>query len=147
DLLRRYSWPGNVRELEHVVERSVLLNREAPALDLKHLPPDLVERAEAGAKGAAPSSLVRLGHESEGESVLSVELPAEPIAWDDLERGILEATLRICGGNVSAAARRLRLGRGQLRYRMRRLGIDVPDQTRYRPRRRSRRRRSHPRVA
>ncbi|MBS1665373.1 MAG: sigma 54-interacting transcriptional regulator [Bacteroidetes bacterium] len=29
DQITRYDWPGNIRELEHVIERSVLLNKES----------------------------------------------------------------------------------------------------------------------
>jgi len=37
DKLKAYSWPGNVRELEHLIERSVLLNR-GKTLTTIHIP-------------------------------------------------------------------------------------------------------------
>jgi transcriptional regulator with PAS, ATPase and Fis domain len=42
--LMAYDWPGNIRELRHVVERAVLLCDDA-AIDLNHLPPEIVNSA------------------------------------------------------------------------------------------------------
>jgi two-component system response regulator HydG len=47
ELFQRYDWPGNVRELQHVVERAVLLGRQAELLPAD-LPKLLVEREHAG---------------------------------------------------------------------------------------------------
>ena len=44
--LMAYDWPGNIRELRHVVERAVLLCDDA-AIDLNHLPPEIVNSAAA----------------------------------------------------------------------------------------------------
>jgi len=44
--LMAYDWPGNIRELRHVVERAVLLCDDA-AIDLNHLPPEIVNSTTA----------------------------------------------------------------------------------------------------
>ena len=44
--LMAYDWPGNIRELRHVVERAVLLCDDA-AIDLNHLPPEIVNGTAA----------------------------------------------------------------------------------------------------
>jgi DNA-binding NtrC family response regulator len=49
DELRRYAWPGNIRELQNVVERAVILAREA--IDSSHLSLESVADA-LSAKGA-----------------------------------------------------------------------------------------------
>ena len=145
EALQAYPWPGNVRELDHVLERSVLLNRGRTILAIDDLPPDLVARSAARETEAAGrvGVIATGGDGPEGEG-LTVELPARPVAWDDIERAVLQAALAAAGGNVSGAARRLGLGRGQLRYRMGRLGIEIPGPARYRPRRRMRRRKPQP---
>jgi DNA-binding NtrC family response regulator len=138
EVLQRYPWPGNVRELEHVMERCGLLHPQVAELDVCHLPADLTVGPERGVPegGCEPGkTVIRF----DGEGVL-VELPDRPVRWDDVERAILRAALRATGGNVSEAARRLGLGRGQFRYRIQRLGLEVPGPRRYRPRRRMRRR-------
>lgn len=44
--LMAYNWPGNIRELQHVIERAVLLCDDA-AIDLNHLPPEIVNSTAA----------------------------------------------------------------------------------------------------
>ena len=44
--LMAYDWPGNIRELRHVIERAVLLCDDA-AIDLNHLPPEIVNSTAA----------------------------------------------------------------------------------------------------
>jgi DNA-binding protein Fis len=48
-----------------------------------------------------------------------------------IERSILERALNLCEGNVTKAARLLRLSRDTLRYRIERLGLkeSVPSQS------------------
>jgi two-component system response regulator HydG len=83
--LEGYSWPGNVRELENVVERAVVLTREAP-LDVTDLPEEVA--------GATPLP----------EGVMSVRL-GTPLA--EVEKRLLEATLRATKGNKTLTARLL----------------------------------------
>jgi DNA-binding NtrC family response regulator len=44
--LEQHVWPGNIRELRNVIERATIL-AEGEFIELKHLPPTLVARAEA----------------------------------------------------------------------------------------------------
>ncbi|HEX8914188.1 MAG TPA: sigma-54 dependent transcriptional regulator [Humisphaera sp.] len=50
DALRRHSWPGNVRELRNLVERAVLVCREA-TVDTHDFPPGVLNRVGAVAIG------------------------------------------------------------------------------------------------
>jgi two-component system response regulator HydG len=83
--LEGYSWPGNVRELENVVERAVVLARGA-SLDVTDLPEEVA--------GATPLP----------EGVMSVRL-GTPLA--EVEKRLLEATLRATKGNKTLTARLL----------------------------------------
>ncbi len=40
DAIKAYQWPGNIRELRHLLERAIVFCDE-PAIDLKHLPPEI----------------------------------------------------------------------------------------------------------
>ncbi len=104
--LGAYPWPGNVRELAHVVERAVLLSHGEP-----------IDRGAL----ALPATPVRVTVQAGGD--VEVELPAGGIDLERVERRILERTLEISGGNVSAAARLLGIGREALRYRMQKFGL------------------------
>jgi two-component system response regulator HydG len=83
--LEGYSWPGNVRELENVVERGVVLARGSQ-IDLADLPEEIA--------GAAPLP----------EGTLSVRI-GTPLA--EVEKRLLEATLRATKGNKTLTARLL----------------------------------------
>jgi two-component system response regulator HydG len=83
--LEGYSWPGNVRELENVVERGVVLAR-GTAVDVTDLPEDVA--------GATPLP----------EGVFTVRI-GTPLA--EVEQRLLEATLRVTGGNRTRAAKLL----------------------------------------
>jgi DNA-binding NtrC family response regulator len=103
--LLNYTWPGNVRELRQLVERAAILAADcAMTADDLHLP--LKKRAAAG----------------NAEHSISLNL-ADSVDLDAVEKDIILATLRYCGGNVSEAARKLKIGREALRYRINKYSI------------------------
>lgn len=83
--LERYTWPGNVRELENAMERAVVLARE-DAVRFVDLPPAVRNAAAA----AVP----------EGQRLTFT--PGTPLR--DVERRMIEATLRQCNGDRALAA-------------------------------------------
>jgi two-component system response regulator HydG len=85
DRLEAYAWPGNVRELENVIERSVLLARK-DRIDAEDLPEEVM-----GVKRPPRDAIL--------------ELIGTPLA--DIERRLLDETLRITGGNKTQAAKLL----------------------------------------
>ncbi len=106
-------WPGNVRQLKNVLERAMLVECDE-WVDVKHLrvnssdvtlPAPALKRAIAN-----PLDQVQ-GLAGEGASLAEAEQKA-------IKSALVEAK-----GNVSAAARILRINRGKLRYRMDKLGI------------------------
>ena len=85
DRLEAYAWPGNVRELENLIERSVLLARK-DRIDAEDLPEEVM-----GVKRPPRDAIL--------------ELIGTPLA--DIERRLLDETLRITGGNKTQAAKLL----------------------------------------
>ena len=98
--LRAYPWPGNVRELRNFVERLHLLSDPGP-LRVAGEPP--------GLPADDPKSQPAIG-------VLSYRELCE-----EAERKILREALARCGGNVAAAARLLKVDRGNLHRRIKAL--------------------------
>jgi DNA-binding NtrC family response regulator len=98
--LTGYDWPGNVRELRNVVERLCIL-REGKAVRLEDLPPAI----RAGR--AAPA----------GGDTLAVPLD-RPL--DEVVDLVVDAVLRAEGGNLTRAARRLKVSVRTLQRRARR---------------------------
>lgn len=103
-LLAGHPFPGNVRELENILERASAL-ADGEVIEARHI----VLRERPRAEGPPPSAA--------GEGPLSRYL-------EDLERARLRETLAACRGNRNEAARRLGLTPRQLRYRLKKLGLE-----------------------
>jgi two-component system response regulator AtoC len=97
-LLRNYSWPGNVRELKNVIERAILLEAEDELLP-EHLPTE-----------------ISMG-ESPAESGLDMESldGLYPLGLKEMEKILINRTLKETNGNKSKAARILGISRQTLR--------------------------------
>ena len=101
DALLRYSFPGNVRELENMLERAVTLCASGVIA-----PGDLHMRELSDAT-AVPASVGKLGEQVE-----------------DVQRQAIVEALEKTRYNKTAAAKLLGLSFRQLRYRIKKLGID-----------------------
>jgi len=111
--LLKYRWPGNVRELRNQMERIVLLVDDDVVL---------AEHFTAGEGESGPKS-VRVKATAEA-GALQVSLPPEGVPLADLECAILREALKNSEGNVSRAARYLRISRQTFMYRMKKHGIE-----------------------
>jgi two-component system, NtrC family, response regulator AtoC len=109
-LLEKQPWPGNVREIVNFCERIVLMSPNATVIT----PEDLPERAMV--------DRVLRGVRSDAGSRLRLDVP-DGIHLAEIERAAIESALEKSRGNVSAAAGSLGIGRGQLRYKMEKLGV------------------------
>ncbi len=131
EALQAYDWPGNVRELENMIERGVILADDGASLDVQHLfsggevLPDLApatvmprlpqaDEAHRPASDAAPIDTAQRQLDA---------LLAEAGSLDGIETLMMQHALRQTGGNASAAARLLGLGRGQFEYRRKKRGV------------------------
>jgi nitrogen regulation protein NR(I) len=119
DILSAYGWPGNIRELENVMERSVLFC-DAQKLRVEDLPGEL--RGSSGSTAPAPAS------DRDGSS--DIPLPAEgglkehvKVAMSRLERDLVSRALKQTNGNVTHAARLLKISRKGLQLKMKELGL------------------------
>ncbi len=107
DALRGYHFPGNVRELENILERAITLspNGIIDSGDLQLRPSGAMRRAKSDEAAAAPG-------EALGDQL------------EDVERQAIIEALEKTRYNKTAAAKLLGLTFRQLRYRIKKLGID-----------------------
>ena len=101
DMLMSYHWPGNVRELENIIERAVILSDDE-VIHQYTLPPSLQTAEESG-------------------TTYNCSLETK---LDAVEKEMIIEALKQHRGNMTAAARELRLTRRVLGLRMAKFGIE-----------------------
>jgi len=110
-LVEGYSWPGNIREFQNMVEW-ISITCKGTRVDIDNLPGYLKARVQASSDNTLPSLL------SYGLSV------------EEVEKVMLREALERSKGNVSEAARLLKVTRNTLRYRMGKYNLKIPEQSR-----------------
>ncbi|HTR45006.1 MAG TPA: sigma-54 dependent transcriptional regulator [Thermodesulfovibrionales bacterium] len=109
ELLRAYRWPGNVRELKNVIERIVVLERDAELITPAHLPKEILSPAVSAGVATAEKKFV---------------LPEEGISLDDLEKDLILQALERAKHNKTFAAKLLHISYDSFRYQIKKLGLD-----------------------
>lgn len=107
--LQAYRWPGNIRELENVIERATII-ASADVIGTEHLPPEIT-RAEAKAMPGG----------------FCLDIPADGISLDEVERTLLQKALTMAGGNQTRAAKLLGISRHTLIYRLEKHGLKAAE--------------------
>lgn len=105
-LLMDYSWPGNVRQLESVIERGVLMT-ESDLIQPEDLPVEIHRERMPG-------------------SCLGIDLPAEGICFEDLERDLIIKAMQRSGWIIGKAAPLLGMTYKTLQYRLEKFAIEKP---------------------
>ena len=106
DRLLRHNWPGNIRELENIIER-IMVMREQGIIQSVDIP------AEIAADTVNPASQANAGEQS------------SPTGLHDMEHRLIRETLEANAFNQSRTARKLGITLNQLRYRIKRYGIEI----------------------
>lgn len=110
--LKQHDWPGNVRELRNVIERCVLF-AGGPSL-----PTEWLQLGAGGVTGGSHRPM------TEGDML---HLPLDgSMRLEDMDRYIIETTLKRHDYNVTATARALGTTRNTLRYRIQKYGLTAP---------------------
>jgi two-component system, NtrC family, response regulator AtoC len=118
-----YGWPGNIRELENVLERAILFC-DTEQVRLVDLPVELREGTAEGPR-ASQSSLPVESRDGLGADGLKEQVKA---AMSRLERELIVRALDQTGGNVTHAARLLKISRKGLQLKMKELGLRERDE-------------------
>jgi len=144
-----YHWPGNIRELENLMERTMLFC-EGPLIRARDLPPEMVQHAAASgavptpvpppaagrATPAAPvdaedDDVSGVGVGSSGPTTLT-SMPAVSAGslkeavraeTERVERELIVRALEETNGNVTQAARILKISRKSLQTKMKEFGL------------------------
>ena len=127
-LLRGHSWPGNIRELENVLERTILFC-SGDLIEVSDLPAEL-RTAEAAARGRTPTGELAAATIAVAASVAAGEAGAtgslkEMVRAETsrVERELIARALDETGGNVTQAAKLLKISRKSLQMKMKEFGL------------------------
>jgi sigma-54 dependent transcriptional regulator, acetoin dehydrogenase operon transcriptional activator AcoR len=104
--LLAYAWPGNVRELRNALQSALLLN-DGGTIDVEHLPHELQQDAFVAASATAFNDASVAGIPSMAES----------------EEALIRDAIAASGGNLTQAARRLRIAKSTLYAKLQRYGM------------------------
>ncbi|HEY4156637.1 MAG TPA: sigma-54 dependent transcriptional regulator [Polyangiaceae bacterium] len=114
-----YPWPGNIRELENVIERAVLFS-DGANLKSSDLPSEM-----QGASTPEPPSTTPTADVATRSDGLKEQVKA---AMSRLERELIIKALAQTTGNVTHAARLLKISRKGLQLKMKELGLRERDE-------------------
>ncbi|MBN3814751.1 helix-turn-helix domain-containing protein, partial [Paraburkholderia sp. Ac-20347] len=125
----RCRWPGNLRQLANVLRTAAILAEGEDAIDIVHLPEDLLADCESeSASVSAPESAQTSVHADESahrrnahaQDARDENGDARPERLADWQAHLIDDALSRHSGNVSAAARELGLARNTVYRHLRR---------------------------
>ncbi len=122
EILQEYGWPGNIRELENMMERMILF-AEGPVILAKDLPEPL---KEADTVRVPIPALTPQGGDASMKDIVKQ-------AAAELERDLIAKALEETGGNVTQAAKKLKISRKSLQNKMKEFGLRDPEAAGPRP--------------
>lgn len=134
-VFRSYTWPGNVRELRNVIERVMILE-DADFITLTWLPRGLSNEENHQAAAVEPAAIVAAASAASATVIPEVQsdnlaaifrLPAQGVNLEEVELSLVDQALHRSGGNQTRAAELLGISRDQLRYRLKKLGNQNPE--------------------
>jgi two-component system response regulator AtoC len=128
-----YNWPGNIRELENVIERTMLFG-DGPTIRALDLPGELMgvypvpaeEPQQPPSRVSGSFSLPALAAGMSlpiGAEAVSSLKEAVRVETERVERELIQRALDETGGNVTQAARKLKISRKSLQTKMKELGL------------------------
>jgi len=114
-LIRNYQWPGNIRQLKNVIERAVLVE-STDWIEAEHLSIDY-NRDKPQNNNDTNNKTIR-----QNDDFSLFKIPPDGISLEEVEHKLIQSALDQADGNISKAARLLKMNRGKFRYRLEQLG-------------------------
>jgi transcriptional regulator with PAS, ATPase and Fis domain len=104
EIFDNHPWPGNIRQMHNVLRTAVALLGPDDEITVEQLSEDFLEQCQRVVLPAEETPTVETG----------ASLLDEPTSLDRLEMLAIRKAMEECGGNISAAARRLGISRNTL---------------------------------
>lgn len=114
-VFNNYDWPGNVRELQHVIESSFNILQNENKLGVDIIPQYIKRRMKKKADFKDDIGLLISGNKL---------LPLED-TLENVEMNLIQMALKKTRGNISAAARELKISRQSLQYKIKKYNLTI----------------------
>ncbi len=133
-VLEAHSWPGNIRELENVLERTILFCKNE-RIERADLPAELIAHCDLAPAAQSALHVLPTSNEEEGDdgapdSVIPPDLSGDTSLKDivraetsRVERELIVKALDETNGNVTQAAKLLKISRKSLQMKMKEFGL------------------------
>jgi len=108
-VLGSFGWPGNIRQLENIIERAVLFDTDG-VIHLDDFPDEVIAESPQRGESCAPAEGLGLKEAVKAET-------------SRIERGLILKALDLTKGNVTQAARHLKISRKSMQTKMKELGL------------------------
>jgi DNA-binding NtrC family response regulator len=118
-LLRNHYWLGNIRELENVLERTILFCK-SNRIEVGDLPEELLSAGAPRPAAAADAAA------EPGEPINLTDTSLKDLVRAEtsrVERELIAKALEETGGNVTQAAKLLKISRKSLQMKMKEFGL------------------------
>src|SRR5262245_26352429 len=131
-VLEAHSWPGNIRELENVLERTILFTKgdRIERVDLQLAgatePPHAPTTPASGPIPLPAGAIATIGDDDDDDGAGSQSGSLKDIVRAEtsrVERELIVKALDETGGNVTQAARLLKISRKSLQMKMKEFGL------------------------
>jgi len=104
EIFDQHPWPGNIRQMHNVLRTAVVLLGSDNEITVEHLSEDFLEQC-----------LPPAGTDQEAQGAAPVD---GPTSLESLEKEAIRKAVQECGGNITAAARKLAISRNTLYRKM-----------------------------
>jgi len=126
ELFIDYQWPGNVRELEHLIEGAMNMAGHEEIIGIEHFTPGIecLEQVDIECPDipfSVPPPPMKPSFEKPDPTLLSSKDLAQN--QSDREKSAIRSALFKTGGNVTAAAKSLKISRQLLHYKIKKHGF------------------------
>lgn len=103
-----YGWPGNIRELKNVIESAMNLCDDSHMLTKEYFDPKIIKKDENALK--------------------PFDLEVQPLEEyiDEIEKSIIEKTLRQNSYNITKTSKMLKISRQNLQYKIKKYNLGIP---------------------
>jgi sigma-54 dependent transcriptional regulator, acetoin dehydrogenase operon transcriptional activator AcoR len=125
-LLQGYHWPGNIRQLTNVLRTAAVMAGSEMVITRAHLSDDFLEDAQQDLPKPPPAPTAGPGAAGPAGTATADAPAPDASTLEEMELRTIQRAVDEAGGNISVAARQLRISRNTIYRKLRWRGGEQP---------------------